>query len=76
MEEFKKEKMFEDGLEEFMDSRCAYDCNYVLERIFRSHAFTLKNNNTHTSHRAVVQSLTDEYKATERPDYASYVPQQ
>ena len=63
IEEYKKEKMFEDSLDEFENSR--------FNNLFPKFLFKIKYYS-----RAVVQQLVEEYKASERSDYLSYVPQQ
>ena len=64
MEMYKKEKMFEDSLEEFDIARC------VLSALFL--------NDAHSSWqyfiaRATCDDLMKEYKACESPDYINYV---
>lgn len=61
LEQYKKEKMFENGLEEFDDARYYY---YFLES---SWLLTL------CTHRATCEELLKEYKACESSDYISYV---
>lgn len=61
LEQYKKEKMFEHGLEEFDDAR------YVLSISIR------KPHNNICIIRATCEELLKEYKACESPDYITYV---
>lgn len=60
LEQYKKEKMFENGLEEFDDARYVF----VLQVSHSLFAFFLS---------ATAEELLKEYKACESPDYISYV---
>ena len=62
MEMYKKEKMFEDSLEEFDVARYVLFCQVVLAPI--ANPFYA---------RATCDDLMKEYKACETPDYISYV---
>lgn len=59
LEQYKKEKVFENGLEEFDDARCV------------AHGSGLSHDEL--SSRATCEELLKEYKACEREDYISYV---
>lgn len=61
LEQYKKEKVFENGLEEFDDARFVMN----LGLSFRCTYCAL--------HRATCEELLKEYKACESPDYISYV---
>jgi tubulin gamma len=61
LEQYKKEKMFANGLEEFDDAR--YALIFVITSRF-SFVFLLS---------ATAEELLKEYKACESPDYISYV---
>ncbi len=63
LEQYKKERIFENGLEEFDDARYV-SCYGVL----RDHHQTI-----HVVIRATADELLKEYKACESPDYISYV---
>ena len=65
VEQYKKEKMFENGLEEFDDARCVcIPCFYPS--VCRAAAeFRLVS--------ATAEELLKEYKACESPDYITYV---
>lgn len=61
LEQYKKEKMFENGLEEFDDARWGMNSlNLMVECWF---LFC----------RATCEELLNEYKSCESPDYISYV---
>lgn len=59
LEQYKKEDMFANGLEEFDDSRSVHPILCTgLEALLTT--------------RRVVQELTEEYRACESPDYVNY----
>ena len=59
LEQYKKEDMFANGLEEFDDSRSVHSALCAgLEALLTI--------------RRVVQELTEEYRACESPDYVNY----
>lgn len=62
LEQYKKEKMFEHGLEEFDDARYGLPVNV--------HNLT---RNLNCVIRATCEELLKEYKACESPDYITYV---
>jgi tubulin gamma len=62
LEQYKKEKMFENGLEEFDDARHA--SSILFDRLLINYMW---------SFRATADELLKEYKACESPDYISYV---
>lgn len=73
LEQYKKERMFENGLEEFDDARyvCIISSSYPHRSSCSSTAadvyiFVCDN-------RATADELLKEYKACESPDYISYV---
>jgi tubulin gamma len=61
LEQYKKEKLFENGLEEFDDAKYVV----LLVHIF-IHLFTSPN-------RATCEELLREYKTCESPEYITYV---
>ena len=65
LEQYKKEKMFENGLEEFDDAR------YV--RLLFSWPYTVRMVLIVIPFSATAEELLKEYKACESPDYISYV---
>jgi tubulin gamma len=65
MEQYKKEKMFENGLEEFDDARYAT----TRQRIVFVGGFLP----IFGDRRATAEELIKEYKACESPDYITYV---
>ncbi len=62
LEQYKKERVFENGLEEFDDARYG---SYL--------ALHLTTVNYYVAIRATADELLKEYKACESPDYISYV---
>jgi tubulin gamma len=61
LEQYKKEKLFENGLEEFDDAK------YVILLIHIFYSFVMSPN------RATCEELLREYKACESPEYITYV---
>jgi tubulin gamma len=61
LEQYKKEKLFENGLEEFDDAK------YVVLLIHTFYSFVPSPN------RATCEELLREYKACESPEYITYV---
>lgn len=64
VEQYKKEKIFQDGLEEFDDARYAHALPVLC---------ALADLFPHLSLRATAEELLKEYKACESPDYITYV---
>jgi tubulin gamma len=61
LEQYKKEKLFENGLEEFDDAK------YVVFTYTHIYSFVTSPN------RATCEELLREYKACESPEYITYV---
>ena len=62
LDQYKKEKIFENGLEEFDDARSEIWRLFKLSSTYRMHFI-----------RATCEELLKEYKACESPDYITYV---
>jgi hypothetical protein len=84
MDQYRKERMFEHGLEEFDDSRCVvFDLTHGCLALEPVHYWHWRWVDVITDgHRfwlecfsATVEETMNEYKACESPDYISYVSQ-
>jgi tubulin gamma len=69
LEQYKKEDMFANGLEEFDDSRSVHLNPRASDRV---PCPVCKVSLADLACRRVVQELADEYRACESPDYVNY----
>ena len=69
VEQYKKEKIFADGLEEFDDARCVARSSLLARRVLSG----VLGSPFCFIRSATAEELLKEYKACESPDYITYV---